>query len=224
MKYYIFLAFALLFVLGDACKPGAGQKKEEDTTSRDVPANPDIISPDPTPQEDPQPTEQNPTPIQDPPSNGEEDNLEHLRAASSEFNELSKAKNIKAWVTGLRVKAYPGDEYEHLATLKENETVEYLYHRTVRRSEYRFRGQKLEDNWYLVKTQAGVVGWVHGGGIKFIDDAGKEVAANARTAGEKSDADKVENDWTFVPGKRIGQVRYNTTEEGLVKLFGFDNI
>lgn len=162
----------------------------------------------------------------------EEEQLTFAEEEALEFQELSKSSRIKCWVGGLIIKQYPGDKMPKLSTLTEGEELEYLYQRTARKSEYTFKGQKFNDSWYLIRSGSGVIGWVHGGGIKFLPDSPESVV---RTEGKnnqrvsESDSDdpslaQQANDWVFVPGKRVGSINRKTTEDQLVKLFGPDYV
>lgn len=161
-----------------------------------------------------------------------EETFRYTEDHSTEFKELSRSNHAKCWVGGLIVKQYPGENTPKLATLKENEQVEYLYQRTARTSEYTFRNQKFRDAWYLIKTDAGVIGWVHGGGLKFsevpstvADNESGGSGSTQRVANPNpSGSIKILNDWVFVPGKRVGTISRQTTEEKLVMLFGPDKI
>ncbi len=167
---------------------------------------------------------------------GEETNsdiqLTYAEEQAAEFDELNRSSRVLCWVGGLIIKQYPGDKMPQIATLPEGEEVEYLYQRTARKSEYTFKGQKFKDSWYLIRTASGVIGWVHGGGIRFIPEPQEFVVRNDSKATQRTGEDVAEdpslaqqtNDWVFVPGKRVGSIHRKVTENQLVKLFGFDQV
>lgn len=154
--------------------------------------------------------------------------LGHLSQEAQEFKELAKPSKVKCWVDGLIVKSQPGKDMPQLATMREGQEAEYMYQRTVRQSEFTLRGQQFEDAWYLIKLNDGTMGWVHGGGIRFVEPQSllnpenKERDLNARKSSEGNQ--KVENDWIFVPGKRVGPIKLKSTEEDLVTFFGSDAV
>lgn len=139
------------------------------------------------------------------------------------FQELSRPSRVKCWVGGLIVKQFPGNNMPKAATMAEGEEAEYLYQRTFLASEYTFKGQKIRDYWYLIKKADGTIGWVHGGGVKFLatEDAGP---SNAKPDAVNTEKAKIENDWVFVPGKRVGSVFKATSETDLVQRFGAENV
>ena len=165
-------------------------------------------------------------------STQEPEKLTYAEEESLEFEELSQSPRAKCWVGGLIVKAYPGETMPKVATLETGEEVEYLYQRTARKAQYTFKGQKFSDSWYLIRTASGVVGWVHGGGIKFLPNSPESVVRvegqnNQRVEGKEiSDPSLAQqaNDWVFVPGKRVGSIHAKVSEDQLVKLFGPDYV
>jgi hypothetical protein len=154
---------------------------------------------------------------------------------SSEFRELSRPGKVQAWVDNLIVKAQPGKEMPQVAVMQEGEIAEYLYQRTVRKSEITLRSQRYYEPWILIRTRDGVMGWVHEGAVKFVN-AGLDglltspsqpsTSPNARTrsvdAGPSPGA--IARDFLLVPGKRAGQIQLNTSEADLATLYGAENV
>lgn len=207
MRYTLIILSILLFCF--ACRPTPTKKKEEDspvttTTSRSA----------------------------DEAEKEEEESavaLRHTEEEAVEYREMSRPKWVKCWVDGLLIKQFPGNQMPKVGTMRLDEEAEYLYQRTARLSEYVFRGQKFTDAWYLIKNKEGITGWVHGGGLKFVETSpdvirGSEgqTEVNARKA--ETTATATENDWVFLPGRRMGPIFKNTSEEKLVSLFGPDNL
>lgn len=155
--------------------------------------------------------------------------LRHTGEEVVEYNEMSKPKRVRCWVDGLIMKQFPGNDMPKVGTMRLDEEAGYLYQRTARLSEYVFRGQKFTDAWYLVQNKAGIMGWVHGGGLKFVETSpevirGNEGQTDANARKAENGNLPTENDWVFLPGKRIGSISRNTSEEKLVSLFGPNNL
>lgn len=157
------------------------------------------------------------------------DLLNAFEDVSSEFQEMAKPNQVEAWVDKLIVKVQPGKEMQQVATLKEGEKAEYLYQRTMRKSEFILREQRYYEPWILIKTKDGIMGWVHEGGVRYVSpdfnnlltELTQPTSPNARTRS----ADPVAaapnlNDRTIVPGKRVGPIKLTTTEEDLIRMFG----
>jgi hypothetical protein len=230
MKYISF--FCLLFLI--ACRPTPGAKTQTrgdsteetgGTESREIGEN--TKSEDTSSEKKANGENTSPSTIRD--ISEEKASNATIRATdeAQAYDELSKPNRIRAWVNGLIVKQYPGNNMPKIATMKEGEEAEYLYQRTFLSAEYVFKGQKIRDAWYLIRTHDDIIGWVHGGGMKFVPTAGNGNDANAQEI--KSDAintttQKITNDWIFVPGKRVGSIYKNTAETQLVELFGPDNV
>jgi hypothetical protein len=163
--------------------------------------------------------------------------VETVKEGVAEFQELAKPSRVTAWVDKLAVKAQPGMDMPKIATMKEGEEAEYLYQRTVRKSDVTLRGQTFSDSWYLIRTGDSLVGWVHGGGIRFVELNIDEVFALNKKEEEpatrgldpvarlpKAAEDPAKPDWTVIPGKRLGPVKENTSETMLIQLFGSGNV
>ena len=155
--------------------------------------------------------------------------LRHTGEEVVEYNEMTKPKRVRCWVDGLIMKQFPGNDMPKVGTMRLDEEAGYLYQRTARLSEYVFRGQKFTDAWYLVQNKAGIMGWVHGGGLKFVETSpevirGNEGQTDANARKAENGNLPTENDWVFLPGKRIGSISRNTSEEKLVSLFGPNNL
>jgi hypothetical protein len=167
--------------------------------------------------------------------------LNVLEDAAVEFQELSKPKKVRAWVDKLVVKAQPGEGMPQVAILREGEIATYLYQRTMRKAKYRLRGQDYKEPWYLIRTRDSLIGWVHGGGILFVESELGELVnqlvqqpgANQRTRSFADDGqaydprlspeqlrEKERTDFLVVPGVRVGPIHLNTSEEALISLYG----
>ncbi|MDB4285841.1 SH3 domain-containing protein [bacterium] len=164
-----------------------------------------------------------------------------LEETALEFQEMAKPGKVRAWVDNLKVKAQPGKEMRTVARLKEGEVATYLYQRTVRKEKYTLRSQPYNESWYLIKTKKDTIGWVHGGGIVFVqpdytqlftqnNDApsGGTPGANQRVRSinniPKPTAEEIlareKADFLVDPGKRVGPVHLNTSEDQLIRLYG----
>ena len=157
-----------------------------------------------------------------------------LQEASIEFQELAKPNRVQAWVDQLVVKAQPGgQDMPQIGTLKEGEIVEYLYQRTLRKSEYTLRGQRYYEPWIFIRMNDGQMGWVHEGGIKYLGTdltnlltgggGGTTTNPNARTRSVTSVANPSQ-DRLVIPGQRVGPITVNTTEEQIMGIYGPANV
>ncbi len=151
---------------------------------------------------------------------------------STEYREMSRPGKVQAWVDNLIVKEQPGKEMPQVAIMKEGEMAEYLYQRTIRKTEINLRSQRFYEPWILIRTQAGVMGWVHEGGVKFVSPGMDALIGtnntdpNARTRsmpGTPSAGDMA-RDFLIVPGKRLGAITLTTSETDLINLYGADNV
>ena len=97
--------------------------------------------------------------------------VEGLQAISEDVAELARPNKVQAWVDKLIVKAQPGKDMPQVATMEEGEMATYLYQRTVRKESFNLRGQQFNEAWILINTQNGVMGWVHEGGVRFVNPA-----------------------------------------------------
>jgi len=148
--------------------------------------------------------------------------------AAIEFQELSHPNRVQAWVDQLIVKAQPGKDMPEIARMREGEMAEYLYQRTLRKSTYNLRGQRFHEPWILIRTQSGLMGWVHEGGVKYVSDdllkwlqQGSQPNSNMRTRGATAPAAVIPaEDRMVIPGKRVGPIVVSTTEADLVRIYG----
>ena len=157
--------------------------------------------------------------------------VEGIQDLSSEFQELSRPNKVQAWVSSLIVKSQPGKDMPQIGTMKEGETAEYLYQRTVRKTEFTLRGQRFIEPWILIRMQNGTMGWVHEGGVRFLAPnlqdllSGPNPASNtnpaARTRGIP--ANPAQN-FLVTPGSKVGPITVNTSEMELVQLYGANNV
>ena len=165
--------------------------------------------------------------------------LNLLEDAAVEFQEKAKSNTVRAWVDNLIVKAQPGKEMPQVAIMREGEEARYLYQRTVRKAKFPLRGQTYNESWLLIQTQDSVVGWVHGGGVLFVDaDIGQLITeavggtnSNQRvrsldelskpaTLSQEEILEKEKRDFLIVPGKRVGPLHLATSEDQLIRLYG----
>jgi len=121
--------------------------------------------------------------------------VEELVELGTEVQEMAKPNKVRAWVSKLIVKAQPGKEMPQVGLMEEGEVAEYLYQRTVRKSEFSLRGQRFYQPWILIKTQSGVMGWVHEGGVSYLTPDYEQILndllntkTNARQAAPKDPA------------------------------------
>lgn len=156
---------------------------------------------------------------------------EGLSNISTEYEELSMPAQAEAWVSKLIVKAQPGKEMPQIGTLNQGEKVEYLYQRTIRRTEFTLRGQRFYEPWILIRTQGGQVGWVHQGGVRFIEPEVEPISTGpvTQTSGPQLRSTSTpqpnnKQDWYIIPGKRIGRIDVKTSEEDLMRMYGPANV
>ncbi|MEL6133577.1 MAG: hypothetical protein AAFR59_09470 [Bacteroidota bacterium] len=149
--------------------------------------------------------------------------VEELVELGTEVQEMAKPNKVRAWVSKLIVKAQPGKEMPQVALMEEGEVAEYLYQRTIRKSEFSLRGQRFYQPWILIKTQSGMMGWVHEGGITYLTPDYEQILndlvntrTNARQAAPKDPA----TDRLIIPGKQFGAIRLNTSESDLISIYG----
>ncbi|MDX1905839.1 MAG: hypothetical protein SF053_02315 [Bacteroidia bacterium] len=148
--------------------------------------------------------------------------VQGLQTVSTEFQELARPNKVQAWVDNLIVKVQPGKDMPQIATMREGETAEYLYQRTIRKTEFTLRGQRFYEPWILIRTQAGLMGWVHEGGVRFVQQdivtRSTPTDPNARVATPAPPA--VTDAFKVIPGRQVGPIRLTTTENDLVKQYG----
>lgn len=154
--------------------------------------------------------------------------VEGLGDMSVEFQEMTRPNQVQAWVDKLIVKVQPGEDMPQVGTLSEGETAEYLYQRTVRKTEFTLRGQRFYEPWILIRTKEGVMGWVHEGGVRYLAPDYREWLGGGGTtdptARTRGPAGSLSQDFLIVPGKRVGPVRLKTSETELITLFGPANV
>ncbi|MDX2248573.1 MAG: hypothetical protein SF052_17440 [Bacteroidia bacterium] len=159
--------------------------------------------------------------------------VEGLQDVSTEFKELAKPNKVQAWVDNLIVKAQPGGkDMPQVAVMQEGETADYLYQRTVRKSEFLLRGQRFMEPWILIRTQDGTMGWVHEGGVRFIGtdlnnllSIGQNTDPNARTRSlDQPENTNPSQDRQVIPGQRVGAIRLKSTETELMGIYGPTNV
>lgn len=148
-----------------------------------------------------------------------------IEALTQDIETFAKPNQVEAWVDQLIVKSQPGKDMPQIGTMREGERAKYLYQRTVEQTEYKLRGQTFREPWILVQTQAGQMGWVHEGGVRYISPKFQQVveevlgpAPNARSAtpiiADPAAARLV------IPGQQVGAIKLNTSENELIQLYG----
>lgn len=158
---------------------------------------------------------------------------------TSEISEAARPDQVQAWVDQLVVKAQPGKDMPEVTKLNEGEVVSYLHQRTVSRSEETLRGQRFYEPWILIQTQAGQMGWVHEGGVRYLEPdfmtflndltAPQTPApgANMRTRGPATNTALPPNPTKsrlVIPGRQAGPIKVNTSETELIKLYGANQV
>ena len=154
--------------------------------------------------------------------------IDGAQELSIELQEVAKPNQVEAWVDQLIVKAQPGVKMPEVAKMREGEIATYLKQRTIRRSEFKLRGQRYYEPWILIRTKDSIMGWVHQGGVKFVEPdlvdllKGNKPANNVQTRNLNPQARAIPEpiDYSFIPGKKAGFIDLGTTEEGLIKEFG----
>ena len=160
------------------------------------------------------------------------DNLvEGFKDLSIEFQELTRPGYVESWVDQLIVKAQPGENMPEIGRMREGEIATYLRQRTLRKFEYTLRGQRFNEPWILVKTKDSVMGWVHQGGVRFVQpkivdlfDPNSQMPALRTRSMSITVTDPEEEMFMVKPGKQVGPIKLKTTEEELVTLFGPGNV
>lgn len=160
--------------------------------------------------------------------------LEGVSNLSVEFQELARPNKVQAWVDNLIVNGQPGKGMPKVATLKEGEIATYLKQRTVRKSEFKLRDQRYYEPWILIRTQDSIMGWVHEGGIRYVEEdllsllkGGNNSGTSSQRTRGLSDAPQPEADaldFQFIPGTRVGPIKLNTSEEALLRIYGPGNV
>ena len=158
--------------------------------------------------------------------------LKGLQSLSTEAQELAKPKKVEAWVDKLVVKTQPGKDMPVLTRLKEGDILEYMYQRTVRKSKFTLRGQEYAQAWILVKLPDGQMGWVHEGGVRYIQPEldqlfGKLANPNTTSTRSLKQPENVHNpgmEWIIEPGKRVGNIRLKSSESSLIQTYGSANV
>lgn len=153
--------------------------------------------------------------------------IEVVEETAIEFQELSRPNKVRAWVDNLIVKAHPGKDMPQVAVMREGETARYLYQRTIRKSAFKLRDQVYNEPWLLVETKEGIIGWVHGGGVLFVEPKieiklPQQTDPTARSLPPESQTalPPEKEDYLIQPGKRVGPVKSGISEEKLVLLYG----
>ncbi|MFK7922975.1 MAG: hypothetical protein AB8H47_13510 [Bacteroidia bacterium] len=168
--------------------------------------------------------------------------VEGITTLGSDLQEKARPNKVQAWVDKLVVKSQPGKDMPQVALMNEGEVAEYLYQRTVSRSEYNLRGQRFYEPWILIRTEAGQMGWVHEGGVRYMDASLTEFldqlagptsspapAANMRVRGTgipepaKKEISPAQ-DRLIIPGRQVGAIKLKTSETELIQLYGANQV
>lgn len=170
--------------------------------------------------------------------------VEGITNLGADLQEKARPNRVQAWVDKLVVKAQPGKDMPQIALMNEGEVAEYLYQRTVSRTEYNLRGQRFYEPWILIRTESGQMGWVHEGGIRYLDASLTEFldqlaggtqnqtatpAPNMRVRGvgvpepAKKEIPPAQ-DRLVIPGRQVGAIKLNTSETELIQLYGANQV
>ncbi len=155
--------------------------------------------------------------------------VESLGEASAEWEELTRSDQVQAWVDELIVKAQPGVDMPEVARLQEGEMARYLHQRTAGKVAFSLRGQRYKKPWILIETQAGVMGWVHEGGVRYVTPAlmrwlaRDQTTPNARTRQAEPTSDP-SAERVVIVGQRVGPIRKKTSEEELIRIYGISQV
>ncbi|MEL6671908.1 MAG: hypothetical protein AAFR61_06935 [Bacteroidota bacterium] len=146
---------------------------------------------------------------------------------SLEATELTKPNRVQAWVAPLIVTAQPGPGMPEIARLQEGEMAEYLYQRTLRKVKRQLREQEFYERYILIRTKDGQMGWVFEGGVKFVRPGFTEMLNQTPATGNTNQRIRGDaptklpsEDFQIVPGRRVGAIRVNTSEEKLMQIYG----
>lgn len=170
-----------------------------------------------------------------------EDIVDGFQDFTSEISEMSKPNRVMSWVDNLIIKAQPGKDMPKIGNLRKDEVAEYLYQRTRRKSSFDLRGQRYNQPWILIRTSGGQMGWVHEGGIRYIQptikDFMSEFEAPAGSNGVRSLspydlpgasrpslAPVSNSQFDIRPGKSLGPIKVNTSEQDLIQIYGASNL
>lgn len=75
------------------------------------------------------------------------------------------SKTVYVKVTNLRVRENPSTKSKIIAYITENDAVEIIK-KSKNKDTIVIRKKKITDNWYNIKTLAGIEGWVFGGTLE----------------------------------------------------------
>lgn len=168
--------------------------------------------------------------------------VEGITTLGADLQEKARPNKVQAWVDKLVIKAQPGKEMPQVGLMDEGEVAEYLYQRTVSRSEYNLRGQRFYEPWILIRTEGGQMGWVHEGGVRYMDASLTEFldqlagptsapasAPNMRVRGTgipepaKKETSPAQ-DRLVIPGRQVGAIKLKTSETELIQLYGANQV
>ncbi|MCI4669771.1 MAG: SH3 domain-containing protein [Bacteroidia bacterium] len=153
--------------------------------------------------------------------------VQGINDISEDLAELARPNKVQAWVSKLIIKAQPGKDMPQVGQMEEGEIAEYLYQRTVRKESFNLRGQNFNEAWILIKTKEGLMGWVHEGGVRFVNPAFEQIVkdllgpppgANQRSMPQAPVP--LASQRQIIPGKQVGAITLNTSEVELIKLYG----
>lgn len=153
--------------------------------------------------------------------------VEGITELGSEVGELARPNKVQAWVENLIIKAQPGVDMPQIGTMQQGEVATYLHQRTVSKTAFTLRGQRYFEPWILIQTEDGLMGWVHEGGVRYVNSdfvnwlVKQATQPNTRSA--QIPTNPVE-DRLVVPGRQVGGIKVSTTEEDLIQLYGPQNI
>lgn len=154
--------------------------------------------------------------------------VEGIRDISEDLAELARPNKVQAWVSKLIIKAQPGRDMPQVGQMEEGEIAEYLYQRTVRKESFNLRGQNFNEAWILIKNKDGLMGWVHEGGVRYVNPAFEQIVkdllgpppgSNRRVMAPQAPIPPA-SQRQILPGKEVGAITVNTSEVELIKIYG----
>lgn len=158
----------------------------------------------------------------------QQDLIQGVKEISEDLAELARPNRVQAWVSKLIIKSQPGKDMPQIGQMEEGEIAEYLYQRTVRKESFNLRGQNFNEAWILVKNKDGLMGWVHEGGVRFVNPAFEQIVkdllgpaprGNQRMATPPTVVPPA-SQRHILPGKEVGAIKLNTSEVDLIKIYG----
>ena len=138
-----------------------------------------------------------------------------------ETTEVKPVDTVYAWVDDLLIREEPNQKGKRVDQVKEGSAILYLGEKTDFTDKIKLRGKQYDEPWYKVKTGKGKEGWVYGGAVRFKKALTAEEIKKLELLNDlKSD----KTTWLIVPGKRVGWITPNTSENDLRDKYGSANV